>query len=263
MSLYKNFIRTSIFYGLIGTAICGLCSCSNSTGVETETLHEYHVVYELKYDVQEVTIPLSQSSSSKAKSSSSSAVSSSSKPSVATCAPEPAVASRGDTISWKFEPAEFDTSEIFNSSFSWTFEGGIPNTVQASKAEGATVNSVVYTTSGKHTATLTVTNSQTGAQKTLACAPLQINGIPVEGCKCTAEKETVELSAGGTASWTVTGCYSIGANITGYDWTSANGYGNSAFTKLTKKGETVQPTVTVRNNEKSIVMVKCPAITAK
>jgi hypothetical protein len=207
-----------------------------------------------------------KSSSSEGKSSSSSAKSSSSsvtEEASFTCGPEKKTISRGESTVWKMvKSTSMTASELMSSDFEWTFgDGATPAT--SSRRGSTSSDAVTYTTSGVKTASLTYVPPSGGA-KTIACDPLQVNGAAITGCKCTATSETVDVAEGGTAAWTVTGCVSQGANITTYTWGGAgvNGEGSAATATLAAKGDVIQPTLVVGNDDNTLQGVTCPAVKA-
>jgi hypothetical protein len=153
-------------------------------------------------------------------------------------------------------------SELMSSDFEWTFgDGATPAT--SSRRGNTSSDAVSYANSGVKTASLTYVPPSGGA-KTIACDPLQVNGAAITGCKCTAASETVDVAEGGAASWTVSGCTTQGANITTYTWGGAGvtGEGTSAAATLAAKGDVIQPTLVVANDDNTLQEVTCPAVKA-
>ena len=103
-------------------------------------------------------------------------------------------------------------------------------------------------------------SSSSGASSSSA----EVVGAAITGCKCTATSETVDVTEGGVAAWTVTGCVSQGANITTYTWGGAGvtGEGTSAAATLAAKGDVIQPTLVVGNDDNILQDVTCPAVKA-
>ena len=97
-----------------------------------------------------------------------------------------------------------------------------------------------------------------------ASSSSEVVGAAITGCKCAAASETVDVAEGGVANWTVTGCASQGANITTYTWGGSGviGEGASAYATLTAKGDVIQPTVVVGNDDNTLQDVTCPAVKA-
>lgn len=97
-----------------------------------------------------------------------------------------------------------------------------------------------------------------------ASSSSEVVGAAITGCKCTATSETVDVTEGGVAAWTVTGCVSQGANITTYTWGGAGvtGEGTSAAASLAAKGDVIQPTLVVGNDDNTLQDVTCPAVKA-
>ncbi len=175
-----------------------------------------------------------------------------------TCAPVPAIISKGASTVWTFTietPAGLSgITASQKASYSWS----LPNSVELDTA-GIGVKTVTrtYAASGSFGATLVVDGN------TVQCSPLQVNGAPITGCTCTPTADTVDVASGAaTATWNVTGCTSTGAEITGYTWTGATGTGESATASLSTKGETITPTVTVANNDNTSTEFTCGAVKA-
>ena len=180
------------------------------------------------------------------------------------CAPENKTIDRGSSTAWKIAlPESLSTSTIFAGDFTWTFsEDATPSTL--TKHGDLSSGAVVYATSGVKTATLewTLSDSISG---TATCSPLQVNGIPIAGCKCTTTSEEVSITDGEkSVSWTVSGCTSDGANIVAYEWSGEGitGEGTAATALLKHKGEMAQPTLLVTNDDNTVEQVACPAVNA-
>ena len=103
-------------------------------------------------------------------------------------------------------------------------------------------------------------SSSSGASSSSA----EVVGAAITGCKCNAASETVDVTEGGVAAWTVTGCTTQGANITTYTWGGAGvtGEGTSATATLAAKGDVIQPTLVVGNDDNTLQDVTCPAVKA-
>ncbi|WP_294958934.1 hypothetical protein [uncultured Fibrobacter sp.] len=103
-------------------------------------------------------------------------------------------------------------------------------------------------------------SSSSGASSSSA----EVVGAAITGCKCAAASETVDVAEGGVAAWTVTGCTTQGANITTYTWGGAGvtGEGTSATATLAAKGDVIQPTLVVGNDDNTLQDVTCPAVKA-
>ncbi len=169
------------------------------------------------------------------------------------CAPNKATIEKGDKVAWSFTPnlAEGTMQDFLGATYSWNFGSDGDGT-------GMTSSPVTYGTSGKKTATLTVTMGMKNS--TIECSPLQVNGVAIT-CTCTTEAlSTYDYTgaSGATVSWKAT-CSSAGATITGYQWSGAEGtseIGTYTFTSET----TVAPKVTVSNDDNSVQEFECPAV---
>lgn len=181
-----------------------------------------------------------------------------------TCAPDPATVNRGESVTWKFtrDPVIFpEPKDLIPCTFNWTFEGGSKPSVEIVGVTGPTIKDITYDKSGKHNTSLVVKNGS-GKAYSVACSPVQVNGAPITGCKCALAADVVDVAVDGTATWTVTGCASTGANITSYTWTGATGEGATASTVLAKKGDIGAAKVAVGNDDNTIVEVECPSVKA-
>jgi hypothetical protein len=174
-----------------------------------------------------------------------------------TCAPSPAVAELGQTVTWSFnKDPSISVTQIMAATFDWVFEGASVETFSAKGATGIT-KAVSYTTSGPHTTSLS-----TNGTAPIACTPVQVNGAKITGCKCEVDNSSPDVAAGGEAIWTVSGCTST-ANITGYTWNGGElGAVETSSHVFTEKDETFAPTLSVSNDDNTVQVVACPAATA-
>jgi hypothetical protein len=157
--------------------------------------------------------------------------------------------------------ATLSAAAVLGADFTWTFgEDASPAT--SSKHGNMSSDAITYATSGVKTATLDFVYN--GSKTTMQCAPLQVNGAAITGCKCTYAAEQVDVAVDGTAAWTVTGCTSQGANITTYTWggDGVTGDGTAATAVLTEKGQNVTPTLLVGNDDNTQQEVTCDAVKA-
>lgn len=216
----------------------------------------------LKTDVSSSSEKKSSSSSEKRSSSSEKLSSSVMEPDseYGSCVPVNNPINRGEKTAWKMSRnASVGAQVILNADFEWFFNDGSPATSQ--KHGNMSSDEIRYTTSGTKNAKLTFT-PQGGTPVTIDCAPLQVNGTAITGCKCSAS-ETGEVDVGSTVEWTVSGCRSNGANIVGYEWGGGVvGDGVSATATLTEKNEVIGPTVVVSNDDNTLLSLECPAVTA-
>jgi hypothetical protein len=119
---------------------------------------------------------------------------------------------------------------------------------------------VSYSKSGKKTATVKVSLA-TGSETITCSKTLQVNGIPITGCKCSGDNLQPDIAKGESASWILSGCTSTGANIISYTWTgaTADATGQAATAAVTAKGEEVKGvSVAVANDDNTVVTVTCP-----
>lgn len=174
-----------------------------------------------------------------------------------TCAPDPAIAELGTSVTWSFKKdPSISVTQIMAATFDWVFEGASVETYSAKGAIGIT-KAVSYTTSGPHTTSLS-----TNGTAPIACTPVQVNGAKITGCKCLVDNASPDVAAGGEAIWTVSGCTST-ANITGYTWNGGElGAVETSSHVFTEKDETFAPTLSVSNDDNTVQVVACPAATA-
>ena len=178
-----------------------------------------------------------------------------------TCAPVPATISKGGSTTWKFtklSPAGMaGMTKQQNAIFDWTMTGSTEGSFSAKGSAGGTAATATYAASGSFTATLTVDGNK------ITCSPLQVNGAPITGCVCTPDVANPDVASGpATVTWTVSGCQTTGATITGYAWTDATGTGETATASFTEKGQTITPVVTVSNDDNTQEQFTCAAAKA-
>lgn len=176
------------------------------------------------------------------------------------CSPKPAIAEIGEDVVWSYtRGSAVQSSQLTKATYGWTFEGGTQSSVSVIGANGISQRTK-YTTSGDHGAQLLLSMGNTVYP--ITCSPVHVNGAAITGCKCTAADKKPDVSAG--ASWSVTGCSSVGADIVGYEWNGATVADpttpNVAVLALAEKGITAAPTVRVSNNDHSYVDVTCDEI---
>lgn len=175
------------------------------------------------------------------------------------CAPATETVELNTPTTWKFTRGPgLDITAISTVQFDWTFEDGTPTT--SSVARSLTSGQVSYSKSGKKTATVKVSLA-TGSETITCSKTLQVNGIPITGCKCSGDNLQPDIAKGESASWILSGCTSTGANIISYTWTgaTADATGQAATAAVTTKGEEVKGvSVAVANDDNTVVTVTCP-----
>ena len=175
-----------------------------------------------------------------------------------TCAPEKPTVESGEKVNWVFTNGkDLPGNLLLNSDFTWTTSDGDPASATIGGYKGRT-HSVTYATTGKHNASVSILVKTTGVSYNVSCTPVQVNGAPITGCKCTAADKNPDISVGG--AWTVTGCTSVGANITTYEWLGATGDGTSATQAFTAKNQLAAPVVNVGNDDNTVVPVQCDTV---
>lgn len=173
------------------------------------------------------------------------------------CAPVNTSIEKGSSTKWKFSynlDAGFSAIDFAKASYVWNFGAGAIPATDATPSNSA---SVVYTNSGTAVASVTVT-MQNGNTETIQCKPLQVNGDPITGCKCTTEATSVDFTATPDVTWSVTGCTSASSPLT-YNWNGADGGATftNAFTAATAS---YAPTLKVGNSDNTVIDVACPAV---
>ncbi|SHL19194.1 hypothetical protein [Fibrobacter sp. UWEL] len=216
------------------------------------------------------TVPTFRSSSSKvqfASSDSQGAVSSSSQKvveggtgDIGTCAPVTNPITKGESTSWKFtfngkNSIGLTAKGITVYDFEWNF--GTSGSKASETITGLSATSAIsYANSGVAKASVSITKG--AAAYSVQCSDLQVNGAAITGCKCSAAAASVDITE--PAAWTVTGCTSAGANITGYTWVGVTGEGASATHTFTEKNQTLAPTVNVANDDNTVQAVVCDEV---
>ena len=167
---------------------------------------------------------------------------------------------KGQSVNWKFTPNGSNTKYTAmqfasQADYKWNF-GGLADDGSGVRA---TSGKVTYTNSGEANASVTVTMPD-GASEVINCAPLQVNGDTITGCKCAPVGVTGSVNFLETpdVSWTVSGCTSA-SDITSYTWEGAAG--EATFTKtFTAETKSYAPTLKVGNADKTVIDVTCEAV---
>lgn len=157
---------------------------------------------------------------------------------------------------WKFTPnmnAGYTAIDFAKANYAWNFGAGA---IPATDATPSTSAPVTYTNSGIAVASVTVTIG--GASETIQCSPLQVNGDPIMGCKCTAEAASVDFTATPDVTWSVTGCTSVSSPLT-YNWNGADG-GATFTNSFTAAMASYAPTLKVGNADNTVIDVPCSAV---
>ena len=167
--------------------------------------------------------------------------------------------SKGQSVNWKFTPNGSNTKYTAmqfasQADYKWNF-GGLPDDGSGVRA---TSGKVTYTNSGVANASVTVTMPD-GASEVINCTPLQVDGDPITGCKCTSDATgSVDFTASPNVTWTVSGCTSA-SDITSYTWEGTPG--ETSFTKTFEaEAASYSPKLVVGNADKTAIEVKCDAV---
>ena len=173
------------------------------------------------------------------------------------CAPVNTSIEKGSSTKWKFSynlDAGFSAIDFAKATYVWNFGAGA---IPATDATPSTSAPVTYTNSGIAVASVTVT-MQNGNTETIQCSPLQVNGDPITGCKCTTEATSVDFTATPDVTWSVTGCTSASSPLT-YNWNGADG-GATFTNSFTAATASYAPTLKVGNSDNTVIDVACPAV---
>ena len=173
------------------------------------------------------------------------------------CAPVNTSIEKGSSTKWKFSynlDAGFSAIDFAKATYVWNFGAGA---IPATDATPSTSAPVTYTNSGIAVASVTVT-MQNGNTETIQCSPLQVNGDPITGCKCTAEAASVDFTVTPDVTWSVTGCTSASSPLT-YNWNGADG-GATFTNSFTAATASYAPTLKVGNSDNTVIDVACPAV---
>jgi len=158
---------------------------------------------------------------------------------------------------WKFSynlDAGFSAIDFAKATYVWNFGAGA---IPATDATPSTSAPVTYTNSGIAVASVTVT-MHNGNTETIQCSPLQVNGDPITGCKCTTEATSVDFTATPDVTWSVTGCTSASSPLT-YNWNGTDG-GTTFTNSFTAATASYAPTLKVGNSDNTVIDVPCSAV---
>ena len=179
-----------------------------------------------------------------------------------TCAPAKNPINKGTSVQWKFTANSkypgFDALKIAKATYTWSFAA---DAVDELSGKGTTSGNITYPNSGATTASVTVLYD--GTPITVACDPLQVNGAEITGCICEPDVAIPDVANGPvTVTWSVSKCATVGATITGYEWTGATGTGESATAAFSEKDQEITPTVVVSNDDNTKQSFTCSAVKA-
>ena len=175
------------------------------------------------------------------------------------CAPAVTTTELNTPVEWKFTKGAGmkQATTLMQAEFKWEFEDGMPATTEQKGKVSS--GSITYSKSGKKGAKVTVISAE--GTEVIECSPkLQVNGIPITGCKCNPTNIEPDVSKGESATWTLSGCTSTGANIISYTWTgaTADASGLIATAPVTKKGDIVTGvSVAIANDDNTVVTATC------
>lgn len=177
-----------------------------------------------------------------------------------TCAPAKATINKGESTTWSFTLNTGNTGgvtgmDILDATFTWDFGAmGGAATSPATKTSSA----VTYMNSGAATTTLKASFKGGLVSETITCAPLQVNGDPITGCKCEPAKDATDFLSEPDVTWTVTGCTTASMPLT-YTWDGAAG--ETSFTKtFTAATPAYAPKLKVGNSDNTVIDVTCGSV---
>lgn len=161
---------------------------------------------------------------------------------------------KNEAFKWWFKPANSMVFDTKGGTFTWVYGDGAE---VGTDANGKYSASVKYAAANTYTATVTALLN--GNSEDIPCT-IKVTGIPITGCKCEGP-EKVDISTGGLASWTVSGCTPLTETFT-YTWPAGvTGDGATGTFTFTEKGQTLEPVVNVKTAE-SDVDVPCSLVKA-
>lgn len=177
-----------------------------------------------------------------------------------TCAPASATIEKGGSVKWVFtansgNTAGWKPTQFPSKSYAWSFPGASTTT-----GTGMAPAAVSYSASGQATATVTVSDESGLISETIACTPLQVNGDPITGCKCTAAASSIDYTTTPEAMWSVTGCTTTAAGgAISYTWDGTAG--TDSYTKaFTAATAGYAPKLQAANQDNTIVDVTCESV---
>ncbi|WP_405338301.1 hypothetical protein [Fibrobacter sp.] len=157
---------------------------------------------------------------------------------------------------WKFTPnlnAGYTAIDFAKATYAWNFGAGATPATDGTPSTSAAVS---YGNSGTATASVTVTIG--GGSETIQCKPLQVNGDPITGCKCTTEATSVDYTATPDVVWSVTGCTSASMPLA-YNWNGTDG-SESFSNSFSAATDSYAPKLKVGNSDNTVIDVTCPAV---
>ena len=174
-----------------------------------------------------------------------------------TCAPASPIVEQDEVVIWKYTVGgSVKTTDMLSANLKWSTPGATPESLDGKGAKFMS-DTVKYATSGQHTATLSLSTAK--GSFNLNCAPVQVNGTKITGCKCETAAKSVDFKTTPGVEWGVSGC-STGADLVlSYEWDGAPGA--ASFTKtFTAATDAYAPKLYVKNNDNTMIEVTCPSV---
>lgn len=178
------------------------------------------------------------------------------------CTPADVSIDKGGSTTFKFTPNKvsvsgYEAMDYVRASYEWNYGAGEGD---GSASITLASDKVTFSETGDHIVSVTVTMAD-GAEEKVKCSPLHVNGEPITGCRCSTDSATVDVSAGGEATWQIQGCTSNAGTLS-FKWSNSMGTGHEASYAFTEKGQRLAPVVTVGNDDNTIVKVQCAEVRA-
>ena len=176
-----------------------------------------------------------------------------------TCAPAKPIVEQDEAVIWKYTVGgNVKTTDMLSAQLVWSTPGATPESLEGKGAKFMS-DTVLYSTSGEHTASLIL--ATTKGSFNITCDPAHVNGAKITGCKCTTEAKSVDFNTSSGVVWSVSGC-STGAGLTlSYEWDGVEGTSTTyskTFTAAVENGYI--PKLLVKNNDNSQEAVTCPSV---
>ena len=148
--------------------------------------------------------------------------------------------------------------------FSWDFgDRASPTTSQEISP------TVTYKRGGAYHARLIINEGKESESDTIVCSKVNVSGIPVTGCLCETQTDTLQVSADypDSATWKVSGCKG-GQEFT-YEWEGSANYtwnqspDSMSIVGVTTRAGQFSPSILVTNDENESLFIVCPSVFVK
>ena len=175
-----------------------------------------------------------------------------------TCAPVDPIVDQDKPVIWKYTVGGIvKTTDMLSAQLKWSTPGATPEELDGKGAKFMS-DTVKYSTSGPHTASLILSTSK--GSFNITCDPVQVNGAKITGCKCETAVKSVDYNTSPGVEWGVSGC-STGAGLTmSYEWDGVEGTSTTYTKTFTAATDAYAPKLYVKNNDNTMVQVTCPSV---